>query len=252
MRDNWGKMERCHPAHHPTLEKIMTMVIPADDEALRQMSDPLLALKATADEMLRNLDSDDEVSREVNKMINLGSAGTYESYRKLHQEIHRLSQEALERAKRVWESIKAQVQSMSAPKMQRAQGRSTRAAKPAAKKHASSSGGGSGGGDGDGDGPARTRSKSKKSRSLNTSKTPTTHPPCSSPGAISTPSPQQSPPPSRSQGMAQLTLLYAINCILIVVLLAMGERELASAALGSGSIPALLNHLKKDTPDKKD
>ena len=52
--------------------------------------------------------------------------------------------------------------------------------------------------------------------------------------------------------MAQLTLLYAINCVLIVVLLAMGERELASAALGSGSISALLNHLKKDKPDKKD
>jgi hypothetical protein len=52
--------------------------------------------------------------------------------------------------------------------------------------------------------------------------------------------------------MAQLTLLYAINCILIVVLLSMGERELASIALGSGSLSALLNHQKKDKPDKKD
>jgi hypothetical protein len=51
--------------------------------------------------------------------------------------------------------------------------------------------------------------------------------------------------------MAQLPLLFALNCIFVVILLAMEEREFASLALGSGSISALLSHLKKEKPDKE-
>jgi len=222
------------------------------------IADPLLMMEDALRDLhdfAQTVEAGSSEGRRINKVIVTGavSRDSYLTYmRKCFEQQDRDFRESLERFRKQFETMLHQVQRVSKYVLHRAQGRSSGAGKSAAKKSASASSGGGGDGSGDGDGPARTRSKSKKSRSLKVSKTPTKHPPRSSPGAISIPSPQHSPPPSRSQGMAQLTLLYAINCILIVVLLAMGERELASIALGSGSLSALLNHQKKDKPDKKD
>lgn len=243
----------------------MTMAISADDEALRETYDALADLQATADEMLKTLDSDGEVSRKVNKMINLGAVTTYESYRKVQQEIHRLSREAVERAQQVWESIKAQVQCMRLPKMQRDQGRSSGSAKPAAKKNASSSGGSSGEGGGDGDGPARTPSKSKKHRSKPRS-TSLQHPPSSSPGEIATTSFLQVSPhrplPGREIVPLVILCLYGIANIVpseilqgliifslvIIALVAMGYPEVARYVWST--VPKLLKQLATDADEE--
>lgn len=127
---------------------------------------------------------------------------------------------------------------------------SSKSKKSSAQKSASSGGGGDGGDGGDSDGPQRTPPEPKKPRSSRSRKSPLKHPPCISPGAIANTSPLQSPPQSRSPGLILLVLLYFIQCVFVIVLLLMGKDEIACAVLGSASIPALLEHLKKK-PDKK-
>jgi len=215
----------------------------ATDASIQECVDAFAALEET----VNSIDPDGQSERKINKVIAV-SGGSYTAYiRKVMEEIDRDFQESYEKFRMWAEEMRAQIQRITKHALHRTQGRSSSKGKTSSKKSAGASGGNGGGdGGGDGDGPHRTRSK----QSRRSSKLPTKYPPCSSPGAI-TPLPPQSPSPSRSQGMAQLTLLFALNCVLIVILLAMEERELASIALGSGSISALLSHLKKEKPDKE-
>ena len=98
-------------------------------------------------------------------------------------------------------------------------------------KSASSSGDGGGGGDGDGDGPPPKKSRPRKPRA-STSRIPPKNPPSSQPGWIVLPPPPPQPPqPSIVQGMNPHVPIFGMLCILLLVFVLLGERDMVAPIL---------------------
>lgn len=217
-------------------------------------ADPLLMMEEALRDLAncaKTVEAEHGTERKINKVILLEPLGSRVcAYRKVLEEIKRECQESIERFRKHFEIVLTQVQDMTRHMLHRVQGRTSGAGKSAAKKSTSaSSGSGDGGGDGDGDGPQRTRSAPKKSRSSRPRNTLPQCPPRESPGETANPPPPPLPS-SHLQGLKLLPLLYVIQCVFVVALLAMGEKEIACGVLSSGSLPALLECLKKK-PDRK-
>ncbi|OEZ64376.1 hypothetical protein JAB5_00240 [Janthinobacterium sp. HH103] len=126
----------------------------------------------------------------------------------------------------------------------RSQGRSGSTGKSSAKKSASASGdsGGGGGGDGDGDGPKRNKKKTVRPKSATP---PPKYPPSPTTGAHQVSPPQSPSAPASNRGQETALKGLAVYLFFMIVLVLLGEIELARSFVDSKWIPLVLVSLTK-------